>query len=147
MRAAEGTYYVFHLISSLIGSCPGECVNCPPSPRGTGDSSKGMRSAREGSHSFESIPAPLDLGSREAGVQRRSCYRPLLESGRTHVGRSQGVTDPFRIRLGFGRSSSKKLRYSTVQRMLPGKAYFTARIEAAFALQRLDDACSSERAG
>jgi hypothetical protein len=67
-RPKDLTRFFIRLVH-LIGSCPVECVNCPPSPRGTGDSSKGMRSAREGSHSFDCIPAPIDLRSREAPVQ------------------------------------------------------------------------------
>ena len=52
------------------------------------ESSKGMRSAREDFHSFDCIPAPICLGSREAPVQ--GSHR-LVQSARRSVGRSQDV--------------------------------------------------------
>jgi hypothetical protein len=100
-RPKDLTMFFIWLVH-LIGSCPVECVNCPLSPRGTGDSSKGMRSAREGSHSFECMPAPIDLRSREAPAQ--GSHR-LIQSVRKSVGTSQNVIKKSFIRSHFDESS------------------------------------------
>lgn len=100
-RPKDLTMFFIWLVH-LIGSCPVECVNCPPSPRGTGDSSKGVRSALEGSHSFECIPAPIDLGSRVAPAQGPL---RLIQSVRKSVGTSQNVIKNSCIRSHFDESS------------------------------------------
>lgn len=79
---------------------------------------------QKGAHSFECIPAPINLGSREAVVQPGSSYRPL-QSGGTLENR-RGVIDFFGIRSRLDASSIKKeVGYSRLQQMVAGRQYFT----------------------
>ena len=97
----------------FVGIYPVEGVNCPPSSRGTEESSKKMRSARKGSHSFECIPAPIDLGSRAASVQ--GSHR-LIQSARRSIGRSQDVIKTIPIKSRFN-VSSVKLKHEALNRL------------------------------
>jgi hypothetical protein len=86
----------------VVGSCPVECVNCPSSSRGTGESSKRMQSAREGSHSFECIPGPIFRIARSAGP----AFLETVDAARRFVGTSRDVIHRV-YHAGFRRVKTK----------------------------------------